>query len=116
MSRKLSKKARGFVNAYAETGNGTQSALQNYDTEDENVAAVIASENIRKPQIIEELRKLGFDSNNAKRVVGEIMNDEAAEHRDRLKAAELTFKVEGDMAPERHINLNIEQKIISIDE
>lgn len=48
---RLTKKEKGFVKDYLETGNGTQSALKNYDTEDENTAAVIASENLRKPKI-----------------------------------------------------------------
>ncbi len=45
----------------------------------------------------EELAKLGFDSSNAKRVVAEILNGGiAVEEKDRLKAAELVFKVHGD--------------------
>ncbi len=55
---KLTKKQQGFVKDYLETGNGTQSALNNYDTDDENTAAVIASENLRKPQIQEVIVSL----------------------------------------------------------
>lgn len=51
MSKKLTKKQKGFVKDYVETGNGTQAALKNYDTEDENTAAAIASENLTKPKI-----------------------------------------------------------------
>lgn len=114
MSRNLTKKQRGFVNDLAEGKPGVVAALDNYDTEDYNTAAVISSENLIKPNIIQELQKLGFDSNNANRVVGEILNDESNEPRDRLKAAELVYKVKGDMAPEKH--LIVTKKIISVDE
>lgn len=50
-SEKLSKKELGFVRDYVKTGNGTKSALNNYNTKDESVGAVIASENLRKPKI-----------------------------------------------------------------
>ncbi len=62
----------------------------------------------------EALFAMGFDSNNARRVVGEILNDETNEPRDRLKAANLVFDVNGDMAPEKH--LIVTKKIISVDE
>lgn len=47
----LTPKQRGFVKDYLETGNGTQAALNNYDTEDANTAGVIAWDNLRKPKI-----------------------------------------------------------------
>lgn len=49
--RKLTRKEEGFVNDYVATGNGTQSALKNYDTDDYKTASVIASENLDKPRI-----------------------------------------------------------------
>jgi hypothetical protein len=52
---KLSKKEKGFLKDYVKTGNGTEAALKNYDTTDENVAASIASENLRKPKIVKTL-------------------------------------------------------------
>jgi phage terminase small subunit len=52
---KLTKKQEEFAKNYLDTGNGTKSALGVYDTESENVAANIASENLRKPKIIEYL-------------------------------------------------------------
>lgn len=48
---KLTKKQKAFAKEYLETGNGRQSALKVYDTTDPNTAAVIASENINKPNI-----------------------------------------------------------------
>lgn len=52
---KLTKKQRGFVKDYLDTGNGTQAALKNYDTIDYNVANVIAVENLQKPTIRQAL-------------------------------------------------------------
>lgn len=113
MAKTLTKKQRGFVNDYADTGNGAQSALKNYEIEGkdpEKIAGVIAVQNLAKLSIIEELHKLGFDSNNAKRVVAEILNDETNEPKDRIKAAENVFKVQGDYAPEKHVNMHVEIK------
>ena len=55
--RKLSLKQRGFIDDLIKTKNGTQSALNNYNTTNENTAGVIASENIRKPIIRNELER-----------------------------------------------------------
>jgi len=54
---------------------------------------------------IEELAKLGFDPDNAKRVVGEILN--TGEDPNRLKAADMIFKVNGSYAPDKSINVNV---------
>ncbi len=48
---KLTKKQRGFANDYIDSGNGTQAALRNYDTDNPEVAKVIASENLTKPNV-----------------------------------------------------------------
>lgn len=48
----LTKKQAEFVTEYLDTGNGTQAALKAYDTEDPKVAAVIASQNLTKLNII----------------------------------------------------------------
>lgn len=48
---RLTHKQRIFVQEYLKTGNGTQSALQAYDTQDGNTARSIASENLTKPAV-----------------------------------------------------------------
>ena len=60
MANNLTKKQRGFIKDYAESGNGTQAALKNYDTENEDVAAAIAFENLRKPQIQNVIKSIAF--------------------------------------------------------
>ncbi len=73
-----------------------------------------AKDIIEQKGVQEELKNLGFTADNAKRVVGEILDKEYAEDKDRLKAAEIIFKVTGDFAPEKH--LVVTKKIISADE
>lgn len=53
MATKLTKKQKLFANEYIDTGNGLQSALVAYDTKDPNTAAMIASENLTKPNVKE---------------------------------------------------------------
>jgi hypothetical protein len=96
------------VNRKADGATGVAAVLDNYDTEDYRTANAISVENLQKPAIIEELKKLGFDTNNAKRVVGEILNDEDAEYRDKLGAVDKVFKVNGDYAPEKSVNINLD--------
>ena len=53
----------------------------------------------------EELKKLGFDSDSAKKVVGAILRKGKEENK--LKAADMIFKVGGDYAAEKRININV---------
>lgn len=49
--KRLTKKQKGFVKEYLESGNGTQAALKVYDTDSPNTAKAIASENLTKPNV-----------------------------------------------------------------
>jgi phage terminase small subunit len=51
----LTPKQKVFADKYIETGNGTHSALEAYDTQSPNTAGAIASENLRKPNVREYL-------------------------------------------------------------
>lgn len=58
MARKLTKKQKGFIKDYLDTGNGTESALKNYDIQakdPEKSASVIASNLLGKISIREKL-------------------------------------------------------------
>ena len=48
---KLTPKQVEFAKEYVKTKNATKAALKAYDTVDENTAAVIGAENLRKPKI-----------------------------------------------------------------
>ena len=69
----------------------------------------------KNPQVIinsqgvqEELKNLGFHEDNAKKVVGEILDDLTVEPQHRLKAAEQVFKVSGSYAAEKHVNVTLQ--------
>lgn len=117
MARTLTKKQRKFVNEYAEGKPGNLAVVEaGYKVSTDESARAIASQNLTKPKIQEELKVLGFDSNNAKRVVGEILNDETVEPQHRLKASELVFKVGGDFAPDKHLNINLEGDLEDVEQ
>lgn len=48
---KLSRKEKGYITDFIVTENGTQSALNNYDTTNYKTASAISSENLDKPRI-----------------------------------------------------------------
>lgn len=51
MATKLSKKEKGFAKDYIDTGNGVQSAMNNYDVSSYSSAGAIASQNLKKLRI-----------------------------------------------------------------
>ncbi len=128
--RRLSKKQKGFIKDYVETGNGTKAALENYDTKDYKTASVIAAENLEKPSIrdaIEEalsdelLAKVHREGLEAQKVISanitygdadEKTNDfiEVPDHATRAKFLDMGYKVRGRYAPDKHISVNIEIK------
>lgn len=71
-----------------------------------------ATEVIEQKGVQEELENLGFDPDSAKKVVKHILAKGKEENR--LKAADMIFKVTGDYAPEKH--LVVTKKIIVADE
>lgn len=71
---------------------------------------------INSPGVSEELTILGFSEQKAKEVVSEILGDTDIEPRDRLKAADLVFKVHGSFAPEKHANTNLNLNITTSNE
>lgn len=52
----LTPKQDKFLKSYLETGNGTKAALEAYDTTDYKTAGAIASENLKKPSIMEKFK------------------------------------------------------------
>lgn len=56
----LTPKQEKFVKEYLDSGNGTQSALKVYDTDNPRTAAAIASENLTKPNIQKYLEDIAI--------------------------------------------------------
>lgn len=120
MAGRLTKKEMGFVKDYLETGNGTQAALKNYDTESENTAAAIASENLRKPKIqklIEEklpddvLFEIHREGLYASKPFFNEDGEKIAEEADysvRHKYLDTAYKLKGAYAPDKHVNVNLD--------
>lgn len=114
---KLTVKQTKFVKAYIENdGNGTQAALQSYNTVDEKTAGVIAVENLAKPSIasaIEEaLQKHNITMDAAVSPIADglkatksfVIDDslvETPDHATRLKASGMALKLMGaDQKPD----------------
>lgn len=57
MAENLTFKQKGFIKDILEGETGVQAALNNYDTEDYSTAGAIASENLRKPKIINAIEE-----------------------------------------------------------
>lgn len=112
MARAITKKQKEFADEYLQTGNATQSALKVYDTDSLDVAKSIGSENLTKPNVEKYLQEKSL---KAAEVINEIMihgeNDNV-----RLNAAKDVLDRAGFKATEKHLNINVTKKIISVDE
>lgn len=114
-TRRLTKKQLGFTKDFIETGNGTEAALRNYDVEDENTAAVIASQNLRKPAIAEAiaealpddlLAQRHLELLNKREVIRTPQGDMVTDQPDTqaVKAAlDMAYKIKGTYAPEKRL-------------
>ena len=77
-------------------------------TAEKNAGFVIEQKGVQ-----EELKKLGFSEEGAKKVVEEIMYDKDVQAATRLQATRQVFEVTGSFAPEKH--LVITRKIVRLD-
>lgn len=121
----LTKKQRGFVKDYVETGNATQAAKNNYDVSNDLTARVIGSENLTKPNIQKAinsiadkipddlLERVHIEGLQASRTIkaGEedyVEPDYAVRH----KYLDSAYKLKGAYAPDKNINMNVSIKSI----
>lgn len=123
MSRDLTEKQEIFVDKYIETGgNGTEAALAAYDTTDRNTAAVIASENLIKPKILDvleqalpdhllaEVHREGLYATKA------VFNDkgenvaEDADFNARAKYLDMAYKLRGKYAPDKKLTVHVDAR------
>lgn len=122
----LTRKQKGFVNDYLATGNGTQSALKNYDIQSskpERVASVIAVENLAKPSIQKAIAERLPDDlleqrhlellNKREVIYTRTVAGEVGEMIDQpdtqavSKALDMAYKLKGSYAPEKNVTMNI---------
>ena len=114
MTDKLTKKQKGFVKDYVETGNGTQSALKNYNTKDYKSASVIATENLDKLSIQNAILSI------AERIPDDLLVEKHLALLNKVdkegdidvqavgKGLEMGYRVKGSYAPDKTINVNVE--------
>lgn len=104
MSRDLTIKQRKYVEAVTQHGNGTQAVIDaGYDVQDRQVAKVISSENMTKPQLQREIEVImerrGMTEDNAVEMHNELLHSE--DPRIRLDSLKLYYQVKGLFAPKR---------------
>lgn len=100
-SRPLSTKQRKWADRKLKTGNGTKAALEVYDTKDYNTAAVISSENIKKPNVKAYLES---KAERASEIVFDIAEN-GENDGVRLNASKDILDRAGYKAAEKHITL-----------
>jgi len=109
MPAKLTQKQQGFAIDYLKTGNATEAALQNYNTEDRVTAGAIGYENLKKPQIQDFLID---KAQRAAEIVFQIA-EYGESDQVRLSASKDILDRAGYKAVEKHLNVNMEVKEIS---
>jgi len=108
MAKRLTKKEKGFVKDFLETGNATQAALKNYDTKDYSTAGVIGHENLNKPKIQLAVSE-AFPDTELYQLHREGLYDEDLGIRH--KYLETAYKLKGSYAAEKHVNLNVSAEV-----
>jgi len=128
---KLTKKEKNFVKEYVKTGHGVESVLKTYDTKDYSTAGNIASENLKKPKIIdaimsiaeripdELLEKVHLEGLVATKIssIRKLTPDgpediEEPDYATRHKYLDSAYKLKGSYAPDKNININMNVKTI----
>lgn len=124
MKNKLTLKQKKFVQEYVATnGNGTKAALRVYDTNKPDVAKAIATENLTKPSVREELerilRKEEYRVENYISNTSDIASEQPLKGysgTDVLRANELMMKLHGVLTDRKQIvrwNVNTDLEKLS---
>lgn len=131
MGDKLTKQDKGFVEEVITTGNATQAVKNNYGIEDDNYAGVKGHDLLRKPKIQQAIQSLAeridedklfevlnegleagktiYKNNNATKQVEEVGYE--ADYAVRHKYLDSALKIKGSYAPDKNINININQEM-----
>jgi len=124
MSKRLTLKQLKFIQIYLETGNATKAAMETYRCKNENVAAVLGSENLRKPKIACEIEKYrkegGLSIQKAINAINDGYDAEkkgAPDHNVRLRSADMTLKLANaypsrqQEVSHRHAHLHLQEEL-----
>ncbi len=111
MSKRLTLKQLKFIQIYIETGNATKAAMESYRCKNENVAAVLGHENLRKPNIACEIEKYrkegGLSIQKAINAINDGYDAEkkgAPDHNVRLRSADMTLKLANAYPKNREVS------------
>lgn len=116
----MTLKQKLFVKKYVETGNGTQAALEAYNTTSSSVAANIASENLRKPKVLEEITTIldrqGLSLTEVSESVGNIIRkgpQTKITGDNVIRAAELAFRLHNAFPAEKslHVRMDLRREL-----
>lgn len=116
---KLNIKQRRFADYYIETGNATDSYLRAGYEATGNAAEVNASRLLRNAQVLEYIKERNeqldvefiADITETKRFWTELLRDENADMKDRLKASEYIAKTNGAFVEKRELQGGFSNKI-----
>ncbi len=118
---KLTPKQEKFCELYAQSGNATQSAVgAGYS---KKTAEVIGCENLRKPNIADQIRSLTEAEKNTRiataaerqEFLTSMFRDDEADPKDRLKATEVLGRMQGDFIDKLHLTGNVKNTVIHRD-
>lgn len=103
MARKLTKKRKGFVKDYLETGIGTLAVKKNFDVANDKTASVMASELLDDPKVQQAIHDALPDELLAEKhlallnkMTGEEIDVNAVKY-----GLDMAYKIKGTYAPEK---------------
>jgi len=109
MARTLTKKRKGFVKDYLETGIGTLAVKQNFDVANDKTASVMASELLDDPKVQEAIADALPDALLAEKhlallnkMTGGEIDVNAVKY-----GLEMAYKIKGTYAPDRSVNTTL---------
>ena len=118
-NKPLTLKQEQFVNEYIKTGNGTQSAMEVYATNNEVTAGAVAYENLKKPHVATAIARKTLEMREIlkpERIISDMVDIQAEARSDgaygaAVKVSELLGKAAGlwDRDPDQadRIQINI---------
>lgn len=131
MARELTLKQKGFIRDYIRLKNGTQAVRNNYDVVDESTTRSIASENLTKPHIRDEIELMmkeidatekikkvinsNIQANKTTEYKGKIISSNKPDYAERRKTAKFLSELGGYLAPkqiqQQSVSLSIVRKL-----
>lgn len=108
MAKELTKKRKGFVKDYIETGVGVEAVKRNFNVSNDRSASVIASQLLNDEKVQQALEDALPDELLAEKHLALLnkMNGDEIDVNAVKSGLEMAYKIKGKYAPEKHINYN----------